>query len=774
MSVAYEEFIAHKEKEQTFTGLPYDEPDERLFPFQRDLVAFALRRGRAAIFADTGLGKSRQEAEFASNVAYEGRVLVLTPLAVAQQWVQEAEMIDVESRYLREDDGETRIVVTNYDMMHRFDASKFVGVVLDECFAPDTMIDVEGGQKRIEDVTVGDRMHNAFGLDTVSDVHRREVPFAVRVHYAGYAVVCSPNHPWFTQRGWVGAQDLAPGDSLMETSEAVRVLRGAFHPEVRAVGEGSFLRSVLFSEVADAPAGALGEGSHSGGRSEEGPIAVGMVRSRQPEGGGVSGPGGCDEPNIGSGSVRENLPHIESHEARTFRTWGERTRLDEAAGGDARLAWTDLGGGTCRVVGPTDSRLSDVLQARLGERRAANRNRGGWVLAREPENAGREEGREIGFVRVDRIAILEHGDPELDRYRDADGKLYFYDLGGTRHPSFSVGGVLVHNSSRLKDFNSATRNNIIEAFANTPYKLAATATPSPNDFTELGNHSEFLGVKSRVEMLAEYFVHDGGSTQDWRLKGHAEEAFWRWVCSWGAIVRKPSDLGYENGGYDLPPLHWHEHVVDVDHSAYHADGLLFAPQASGLQEQRAARRSTLDERVAKVGEIVARIRDEGRPALVWCELNDEADGCAAIIPDAIQVAGKDDPDVKTERLLGFADGKYPVLVSKASICGHGLNFQRCSDAVFAGASNSYEQTYQAVRRIWRYRQTRECNVHIVRASTEAGVSENYKRKAIDAERMADNALKYVRNYVMDEVRGGRREWNDYKPQVRMQVPPWIR
>ena len=362
----------------------------------------------------------------------------------------------------------------------------------------------------------------------------------------------------------------------------------------------------------------------------------------------------------------------------------------------------------------------------------------------------------------------------MEQFRSADGKLYFYDLGGTRHPSFSVEGVLVHNSSILKSYTGATRNLIIEGFADTPYRLAGTATPAPNDFTELGNHSEFLGIQSRVEMLSEYFCHDGGSTQDWRLKGHAEAAFWRWVCSWGAIVRSPSDLGYDDGAYALPPLQWHEHVVDVDHSAFHAEGYLFAPAAETLSDQRATRRATMDERVRMAADIAAQVQREGRPILVWCELNAEADAVTDAIKGAVQVSGSDDPDTKTERLLGFADGKYPAMVSKPSVAGFGLNWQVCSDMIFVGASHSYEQTYQAVRRCWRFGQTRPVNVHVIRAQTESAIVANYQRKEADAKRLADATSAFVKDIVMADVRGGRRAWNLYNPSINMKVPAWIR
>ena len=331
-------------------------------------------------------------------------------------------------------------------------------------------------------------------------------------------------------------------------------------------------------------------------------------------------------------------------------------------------------------------------------------------------------------------------------------------------------GIVLDESSILKSFTGKTRNAIIGSFASTPYRLACTATPAPNDHTELGNHSEFLGIKSRVEMLAEYFVHDGGSTQNWRLKGHAIDSFWRWVCTWGAVVKKPSDLGFGNDGYALPPLRMHEHIIRVDHTDAHRAGLLFAPTATSLNDQRAVRRATTDKRVRRAAELA----DGDGPALIWCELNREADAATAAIPGAVQVKGADPPEVKAERLLAFAAGEIPVLVTKASIAGFGMNFQACSRMVFLGASHSYEQTYQAVRRCWRFGQTMPVDVHIIRAETEGAIVANFRRKEADAERLAEEMVSRVRDSMMEEIGGTAREWNPYDPIQRMTLPEWLR
>lgn len=331
-------------------------------------------------------------------------------------------------------------------------------------------------------------------------------------------------------------------------------------------------------------------------------------------------------------------------------------------------------------------------------------------------------------------------------------------------------GVVLDESSILKSFTGATRNAIIEGFSSTPYRLACTATPAPNDFTELGNHSEFLGIKSRVEMLAEYFVHDMDTTQDWRLKGHAVKSFWKWVASWGAVVRKPSDLGYDDGAYNLPPLRFHDHVINVDVRSAHAAGLLFPVNATSLSDQRSTRRATIDKRIAKAAELCAGTE----PVLVWCEMNDESTGLADAIADAVEVTGSDDADEKTEKLSAFSRGDARVLITKPSIAGFGLNWQHCARMIFVGASHSYEQTYQAIRRCWRFGQTRPVDVHIIRADTEQLVVDNYRRKEADAARLGAEMTAHVIDEVRAELHGASaREFNPYEPHLQQIIPQWM-
>src|SRR5882672_2121531 len=294
------------------------------------------------------------------------------------------------------------------------------------------------------------------------------------------------------------------------------------------------------------------------------------------------------------------------------------------------------------------------------------------------------------------------------------------------------GAVVLDESGCIKHHDTKTFQALTLAYRDTPFKLPATATPAPNDWTELGTHAEFLGICTRAEMLSEFFTHDGSDTSVWRLKGHAREIFWRWVATWGAMIRKPSNLGFDDGAYNLPALHLHEHHVDYE---LPLNGMLFAAEAQSLSERREARRASVEDRVKECAAMVQSEPEESW--LIWCDLNREGDALAAAIPGAVQVAGADDTDTKEKRLLDFAEGRTKILISKPSIAGWGMNFQICARMAFVGVTDSYEAYYQAVRRCWRFGQTRDVHVHIFASKAEGAIVSNLKRKEREAGEMAD-------------------------------------
>ena len=332
------------------------------------------------------------------------------------------------------------------------------------------------------------------------------------------------------------------------------------------------------------------------------------------------------------------------------------------------------------------------------------------------------------------------------------------------------GAVVLDESSIIKHHDAKTLRSLLDSFASTPFKLCATATPSPNDYTELGTHAEFLGVCSRAEMLAEYFCHDGGETSVWRLKGHARQVFWRWVASWAALVRKPSDLGHDDAGYDLPPLDVRQHILDADAAVVRAAGLLFAAPASSLTERRDARRSSMASRVDACAKIV---NGDRQPWVVWCDLNAESEALTAAIDGAVEVRGSQDVDEKERRLCDFAEGRARVIVSKPSICGFGLNWQHCARMAFVGVTDSYEAYYQAVRRIWRFGQRHPCVVHVYASEIEGAVVDNLARKQRDAEKMAEELSVETRDAMRAEVVGATvRSVNGYDSRT-FAMPLWL-
>ncbi len=330
------------------------------------------------------------------------------------------------------------------------------------------------------------------------------------------------------------------------------------------------------------------------------------------------------------------------------------------------------------------------------------------------------------------------------------------------------GGVVLDESSVIKHHDAKTFKALTDAFRFTPFKLPATATPAPNDWTELGTHAEFLGICTRQEMLAEFFTHDGGDTSVWRLKGHARHQFWRWVVSWGALIRKPSDLGFDDGAYALPALHLHEHQIEIDMPT---NGMLFSTEAQTLSERRDARRMSLEDRVK---ECAAMVNADREAWVVWCDLNDESSALTAAIDGAIEIRGSDDVDTKESRLEAFANGEARVLVSKPSICGWGLNWQHANRMAFVGVTDSYEAYYQAVRRCWRFGQKREVHVHIFASKAEGAVVANLKRKERDAAQMADALSAETHDAVMAEVTGTSRQTNSYNAHQRVVVPSFLK
>lgn len=333
-------------------------------------------------------------------------------------------------------------------------------------------------------------------------------------------------------------------------------------------------------------------------------------------------------------------------------------------------------------------------------------------------------------------------------------------------------GVVCDESSILKSFDGARKQEITVFMRKMPYRLLATATAAPNDFIELGTSSEALGYLGYMDMLNRFFKNDQNNSstkrgwalqgsnlsgQKWRFKGHAELPFWRWICSWARAIRRPSDIGFDDGPFILPPLIEREHLIETDGIG----GYLFNLPAITLNEQRQEQRETMDARCAKVAELV---NHTNQPALVWCHLNDEGNLLEKLIPDAVQVAGSDRDEVKEERFMAFADGQARVLITKPKIGAWGLNFQHCNHITFF-PSHSFEQYYQGIRRCWRFGQDRPVTVDIVTTEGGHNVLQNLQRKAAQSDEMFSNLVAEM-NHSISLNRS-----NSYTKTI--EVPSWL-
>lgn len=388
------------------------------------------------------------------------------------------------------------------------------------------------------------------------------------------------------------------------------------------------------------------------------------------------------------------------------------------------------------------------------------RHTDGYVLILTPLAVAKQTEREsVKFQLVATYVERESDISEPGIYITNYEKLHHFDPG-------MFAGVVLDESSILKGMMGKVRQQITDAFSGTPYRLSCTATPSPNDFMELGTQSEFLGIMSQTEMLAMFFIHDtGGGTGDWRLKHHGKAKFWKWLSTWCVFLRSPADMGLPAKGYDLPPIQHYQHTIETQ-----ATNGLFVEPAQSLQERNQARRETVEARCRKAAEIVNAL-DE--PAVVWCNLNAESELLTRLIDGAVEVKGGDKDDHKSQAMLDFADAKIKALVTKPKIAGFGMNWQATHHAVFVGLSDSWEAYYQAIRRQWRFGQTKPVHCHVVSADVEGMVVENIRRKDAQHAELSAAMMSHMIDFMKAEVFGAKQEKTDYNPTVEMEIPEWL-
>ncbi len=330
----------------------------------------------------------------------------------------------------------------------------------------------------------------------------------------------------------------------------------------------------------------------------------------------------------------------------------------------------------------------------------------------------------------------------------------------------AFGSIVLDESSIVKSFNGKISRGLMAFSDHMDWRLAATATPAPNDHMELGQHSQFIGAMNSNEMLARFFIADQQQMGKYRLKRHGIQHFWSWVASWARCVGKPSDLGYDDSGYDLPKLHEHVHMVNCDMSKGAEDGEMFrstVTNATGIHKEK---RLTANDRAKEIADVVRREPDE--PWMIWVETDYDAKAIMDLLPEAVEVSGKMKPEQKEERLNGFTTGEIRVLVSKPSIAGYGLNWQHCARTAFVGLSFSYEMYYQAIRRFYRFGQTREVHVHVAIADTEMAIWQTIKRKRDEHITMKREMFSAMRREVIEK-----NVKHAYQATQTATLPSWI-
>jgi len=343
---------------------------------------------------------------------------------------------------------------------------------------------------------------------------------------------------------------------------------------------------------------------------------------------------------------------------------------------------------------------------------------------------------------------------EVTRYNindDIDIKICNYENIDKINPD-DYKAVVLDESSILKSVDSVTRKKIIEFSVNIKYRLACTATPAPNDISEIANHTEFLGIMKREEMLSKFFYNDGS---DWRIKGHGIEAFYRWMATWGMFIKYPSDLGYKDDGFKLPKLNFEGRYFDYE---FKKEDTLFDMGFSGIEDRMKIRKDTIK---TKIEMIQKEVNANNEQSIIWCGLNQEAEQLYSVIENSVNLKGDDSDDDKIDKIKRFKSGDIKVLITKPKIAGFGLNFQNCHNVHFFGLSDSYESYYQCIRRCYRFGQKKPVNVYIWLAGNEKLVLENVKQKEIVAEQVSRSVIKYVKNYEQEEIKGQKHQKDTY-------------
>lgn len=385
---------------------------------------------------------------------------------------------------------------------------------------------------------------------------------------------------------------------------------------------------------------------------------------------------------------------------------------------------------------------------------------GGNVLIVSPLSVVKQTAREAEKFGIMKVNICRTGEDVKEGLNITN-----YEMVEHFNPDDFI-AVVLDESSILKSFTSKTTKEFTDRFRKLPYKLLCTATIAPNDYTEIGTSCEFLGIMSRTEMLATYFVHDSGKTSDWRLKKAGASKFWEWMATWAMYFNSPADLDYHVEGYDLPALNIKTILTKSEVNDYE----MFVRVAETLEERRAARKESIEDRTDKAKELT----ENGEQWLIWVDYNDESEILKKKISDCVEIKGADDPERKAQASIDFANGDIRCLVSKPSIFGFGSNFQSCHNEIFCGLSDSYERFYQAIRRCWRFGQTEEVNAYIILSEKELSVLENIKRKQAQMDEMQKQMTALMKEVTLSEIKHTTRITTNYIPDKELEIPGFLK
>jgi superfamily II DNA or RNA helicase len=766
-------------------------PIAGLFDYQRDIARIAIEKRKYAVFADCGLGKTLIMLEFAKHASKalfgRKRVLIISPLMVIPQTIEalksfypgdnELTITQVRAKDLPDwiDRTGTEIGITNYEALTEAVPKGRLGcLILDECFIAGTMIDTPLGSTPIESVKVGQRVLNAVGIGRVVATKRRMVSKVVRLTLRdGRILVCSENHPFLSHDGWVQCSRLKTGDYLYGRNETVRVVRcgdgteqesflrsvllselaeqsswrtSGAHQKMRVVrcgvqdegtGNQSILRQVMLSEVADESTGACGQGPHTGDTSEDWGWRQSLVRFRHSIGNGEYRTCSIYETDGRSCGASQSFRAIAGNRALPPDSRRQWQTASVAATDSLGVVRGGLGTGVRHFFGQATGRLSDLLQSRSRKSGIEDCHRGGRIQSCGVGTSGdgSEEGRQTGGAWVDRVEVLESGDPEFRRLSGGADSIVLFDLQVDNHPSFSVDGVIVHNSAYLKSHYGKWGQVILRLGAGLEWKLALTGTPAPNDRIEYANHAVFMDAFPTVNsFLARFFVNRGQTQERWEMKKHAVEPFYRALSHWCIFLTDPATYGWQDNAGTLPPIDVTIHEVAMtaaqNGKVRETTGMLFACDPGGI-----GNRSKL-AKIAKTGDslkpaFIRRLIESwpDRSTLVWCRYNDEQERLEQELQVAASITGTTPIEKRLTIIADFKAGRIKTLISKPRILGLGLNLHIATRQIFSSLHDSYQEYYQAVKRSNRVGSTERLGVHIPVTEAERPMIENVLRKA---------------------------------------------